>query len=181
MTIVVGIEHEGSVYLGCDSQGSAGWEKIDRKDPKVFTAHGIGYGFTSSYRMGQILRFHSTEVLSSIRKSDPYRYVVTCLVPMYREILGEHGYKTTKDGEERGGTFLIAVDGHLYTIENDFQVSESSADYAAVGCGFAYALGHLYATQINVAPEDRLLQSIAAAVNFSNGCGGKTIVLRVGD
>ena len=64
MTVIVGYvdEENGKVYIGSDSQGVSGDHTINRADPKVFISHGITYGFTSSYRMGQILRFHSEEV-----------------------------------------------------------------------------------------------------------------------
>lgn len=179
MTVIVGLKTKAGVYLGCDSQGSAGWDKTDRKDQKIFTAHGIGYGFTSSYRMGQILRYHSTEVLSTVREKDVFGYVVTHLVPMWRNILGEHGYKTNIHGQDEGGIFLIAIDGHLFKIDSDFQVSEGDLDYAATGCGEGYALGALYGQASDLAPVDRIQVAIESAKAFSNGCGGQVHTLMV--
>ena len=76
MTMIVAVKHQGEVYLGCDSLGSSGTDGRFRKDPKIFMAHGIGYGFTSSYRMGQILKHHTVEILDNVRESDTYAYVV---------------------------------------------------------------------------------------------------------
>ena len=179
MTVIVGLKHKGSVYLGCDSQGSSGWNKRNREDSKIFTAHGIGYGFTSSYRMGQIIKYHAEEALHKGRETDVYGYVVKCLVPMYRDILGKHGYKQTIHGEESGGTFLIAIDGHLFCIHGDFQVAEVVDDYDSVGCGESYALGSLF-SYTNTDPEKRINKAIDAAKHFSNGCGGETKIIKVG-
>ena len=179
MTVIVGLRADDGVYLGCDSQGSAGWNKTHRKDPKIFIAHGIGYGFTSSYRMGQIIRYHSTEVLSNLRESDLYGYVVTGLVPMYRQILGDHGYKATVNGEESGGTFLIAIDGRLFKIEGDFQVAESHECYDSVGCGASFALGSLYTQDKKKSPKNIIKEAIESAMNFSNGCGGNILTLKI--
>ena len=180
MTVIVGLKHKGIVYLGCDSQGSGGWGKRNRQDSKIFFAHGIGYGLTSSYRMGQIIKFHSEEVHNPIsRKADVYGYVVRSLVPMYRRILGEHGYKQTVNGEETGGKFLIAIDGRLFCIESDFQVGEVVEEYDSVGCGAQYALGSLFSYS-NVDPVKRINKAIDAANAFSNGCGGETKIIKVG-
>lgn len=178
MTIVVGLKHEDGVILGADSQGSSGWHSRFRLDEKVFTAHGIGYGFTSSYRMGQILRYHTYEVLNNLRESDPFGYVVSCLVPMYRSVLKEHGYVQTENGKDSGGTFLLAFDGNLFGIQGDFQVEEVCEGYDAVGCGFAYALGSLKTTEeYDIPPEDRVRQAIETSCYFSNGCGGETSII----
>lgn len=179
MTVIVGLKHKGSVYLGCDSQGSGGWDKRNREDSKIFIAHGIGYGFTSSYRMGQIIKFHSEEALHKCRETDVYGYVVKCLVPMYRDILGKHGYKQTVNGEESGGTFLVAIDGCLFCVHDDFQVGEVTEEYDSVGCGAYYALGSLYSYE-NANPEKRIIKAIDTADNFSNGCGGETKIIKVG-
>jgi 20S proteasome alpha/beta subunit len=63
MTIIVGYKTDTGVWLAADSAGSAGWNRSYRVDKKIFIAHGIGYGYTSSYRMGQILQYHSEEVI----------------------------------------------------------------------------------------------------------------------
>lgn len=179
MTIIVGYKAANHVILGADSQGSSGWNKTLRKDPKVFVTHGIGYAFTSSYRMGQILRFHSEEKdLSQV--VDPYSFVVSELVPMWRKILKENGYTKIDNNQEQSGVFLVALKNKLFKIESDFQVGESEALYEADGCGFAYALGALYTLEnSNISIEDKVTKAIEAAINFSNGCGGRIDLVRV--
>jgi ATP-dependent protease HslVU (ClpYQ) peptidase subunit len=185
MTIIVGIQSEGKVWIGGDSQGSAGWEKTQRADEKVFVAHGIAYGFTTSYRMGQILRYHAEEVLSTCRKDDTMRYVVTCLVPMWRRILTENGFTKTTNGREETGQFLIGVDGQLFSIEADMQVGKPALPYAACGCGFAYALGALHTMtrsgmfldSSEFKANTMIKNAIGTAIEFSNGCGGSVNVV----
>ena len=57
MTCIVGLEHKGKVYIGGDSAGVAGYSLSVRADQKVFINGNFIFGFTSSFRMGQILRF----------------------------------------------------------------------------------------------------------------------------
>lgn len=183
MTIIVGLKTSDGVILGCDSQGSAEYNKTFRKDSKIFEVHGIGYGFTSSYRMGQILKYHTTEILDNMRENDLYGYIVTKLVPMYRRILTENGFKSNTNGVDSGGSFLLAIDGRLFAVLEDFQVEERLEEYNAIGCGDSYALGALYTQSSNLKPKARVIDAIKASKYFSCGCGGdiQTLFLKKGN
>ena len=178
MTIIVGYKHEGNVYLGGDSQGSAGYDSVVRLDEKVFVAHSIAYGFTSSYRMGQILRYHSKKIVHTDRTNDLPAYIVKRLVPMWRKIMAKNGVLYTDGGEETGGNFLVGIDGRLFNIDSDFQVGESKNGYDAVGCGFSYSLGYLYSNPDST-PKKVVKKAIKAAIKFSAGCGGHINIVKV--
>ena len=56
MTCIVGYLDKETVYLGGDSAGTDGnYSQHIRKDKKVFQNGPFIFGFTSSFRMGQIL------------------------------------------------------------------------------------------------------------------------------
>jgi len=57
MTCIVGLIDKESkkIYMGGDSAGVANYSLSVRKDPKVFKRYGFIFGFTSSFRMGQLL------------------------------------------------------------------------------------------------------------------------------
>ena len=57
MTCIVAIAEKNVVYVGADSLGSNGNKIITRKDTKIFIRKPFIFGFTSSYRMGQLLRY----------------------------------------------------------------------------------------------------------------------------
>lgn len=57
MTAIAGLVHDGRVLIGADSGGVAGWTLNVRKDSKVFTNGAYVMGFTTSFRMGQLLRW----------------------------------------------------------------------------------------------------------------------------
>ena len=179
MTIVVGYKTKNKVVIAADSQGTAGYDKSNRADQKVFVTHGIGYGFCGSYRMGQIIKFHSTKL--KLPKHEPYGFVVTDLVPMWRRLLAKHGslYKSENiDGNL--GSFILAVNGHLFTVESDFQVAEQEELFTAQGCGAAYALGSLFTTaSVDMPIKDKVICAITAAQAFSSGCGGRIDYLKV--
>ena len=57
MTCIVGLVHEGVVYIGGDSAGVAGLSLVVRADEKVLRNGDFLMGFTTSFRMGQLLRY----------------------------------------------------------------------------------------------------------------------------
>lgn len=182
MTCIVGIKHASYVYIGGDSRAVAGLSVANRKDKKVFISHDIAYGFTSSYRMGQILQYHTEEIVNNdLQQKDPFGFVVSCLIPHYREILKNHGYANIKENTEIGGTFLIAFDYSLFEICPDFQVAEVRENFVSVGCGANLALGSLDTTEgwITNNPRLRIRRAIKTAAKFSVGVDCKVNIVRV--
>ncbi len=185
MTCIVGVKHKGEVYIGGDSNGSCVSQhtKIHRKDKKVFIRHGIAYGFTSSYKMGQILQYHMPEIISEkLIKRDVFEFVVTELVPKYRNILKLKGYSKINNNVEVGGTFLIGLKGRLFSIEDDFQVAESLDNYTAIGSGDQLALSSMETIQRlmpKMKPECKIERAIKTAAKFNITVGGNIHIVKV--
>lgn len=144
MTCIVGLVHGDRVYIGGDSAGVAGYSLTVRSDPKVFVNKGFAMGFTSSFRMGQLLRFKFTPPPVPEGK-DPYAYMVDDFVEEVRKCLRAGGYLKKENDREEGGTFLVGWRGALYEIDSDMQVGISGEPFAAVGCGYDLAKGALAA------------------------------------
>jgi ATP-dependent protease HslVU (ClpYQ) peptidase subunit len=156
VTCIVGIvTPERKVVLGGDSAGSNGFGIHTRRDPKVFKNGEFVIGYTTSFRMGQLLRFSfaQPDVKEGI---DPYEYMVKAVVPAIMRV------------------FLIGWRGGLYRIEEDFQVAVEGHDFAAVGSGMYVAEGALYATREHpgITPMERLRIALEAAVEFNAGVRG---------
>lgn len=182
MTIVAGLAVNGRVYMAADSQASSGWDCRNRKDPKVFISHDILYGFTSSYRMGQILRYHTEPLDIPSAPGDIMGFVVRTMVPQWRRLFQDHGYLKSDAGRDDSGTFMAGLRGKLFTVDSDFQVAEHTDNFAAVGCGSAYALGAMEVsyTDNNISDaecEYIVTQAVSVACKFSNGCGGEIVCL----
>jgi hypothetical protein len=144
VTCIVGVTDGERTIIGGDSAGLAGWSITTRNDPKVFRLGPLAVGFTSSFRMGQLLRYME---LDADNIGDVDRWMVTSFVPQIRALFREGGFTRTELGVESGGAFLVGHAGRLFEISTDFQVGESTDGYAAVGCGFAEALGALHVTR----------------------------------
>lgn len=168
MTCIVGMAKGGRVILGADSAGVGGaYNKHIRRDRKVFRNGELIFGFTSSFRMGQLLEFNLSPPPIN-EGQEAYNYAVKALIPAIRQTLKDGGYTKTVDGQECGGTFIIGFRGRLFTIYDDYQVAETIGDVAAVGCGEAYALGAMHALP-DAAPMERLVAGLNAAVAYSAG------------
>lgn len=166
MTCIVGLIHKGKVYMGGDSAGVAGTDVQNRKDVKVFNNGPFVMGFTTSFRMGQLLQF-SLKVEQKIKpRQDVMEYMVNVFIPAVQKCLKEGGW--VSDGKQ-GGNFLVGFKGRLFEIQGDYQVAEVSEEYNAVGCGENYAKGSLYSNRHIKDPVERINDALKAAEHFSSG------------
>lgn len=170
MTAIVGLVDQGTVYVGGDSAGVAGYSLTVRADSKVFTNGPYVMGFTSSFRMGQLLRY---SLKAPHPKGDLEKFMARTFVDAVRETLKAGGWLKQDANRDEGGTFLVGVSGRLFTIHDDFQVGEAVDGYAAVGCGHELALGALHATaHMGLRPKKRVRLALAAAERYSAGVRG---------
>jgi ATP-dependent protease HslVU (ClpYQ) peptidase subunit len=161
LTAIAGFIHtDGRVWIGGDSAGSCGPDLTLRADPKIFRNGDFLFGFTSSFRMGQVLRYkfqpperHDQEIFS---------YMVTTFVDAVRACLKEAGMASKDKEVESGGTFLIGYQGRLFLIDGDYQVEEPLDGYDACGSGHALARGALFATH-GMEPAARITVALQAA------------------
>ena len=176
MTCIVGLVHEGVVYTGGDSAGVGGMSLTVRADEKVFQNGEFLMGFTTSFRMGQLLRY-SLKPPRRHPDDDINQYMVVDFINAVRECLKSGGWASKKEDMEQGGTFLVGYSGHLFTIYSDYQVGQREDSFAAVGCGEDTALGALFATQGQGDPRDRVLTALRAAERFNAGVRGPFHIL----
>lgn len=181
MTCIVGLKYEGVTYIGADSLGANSWSKIQRKDKKVFRLKDTDkalIGFTSSYRMGQLLMYSEGLIDKRDEPSIDHEYLVTKTVPAIIKQLESGGFVKNDDGQKEGGQFLLAYDNSLYCIHSDFQVEEAIDNYSAVGSGAEVALGSLYATEgVIENPFKRIINALKAASKYSIGVEGPYHIL----
>lgn len=174
MTCIVGIAQDGVVTIGGDSAGVGGYSLSIRADSKVFRTGNYIMGFTTSFRMGQLLRYGALPVAPTAEEQwDLDRFMATTFIDGVREILGAGGWLKNNSGVEEGGTFLVGVRGMLYEVESDFQVGRTVDGYGSVGCGYDLALGALHATaSAGIPPRERLETALRAAEHHSAGVSG---------
>jgi hypothetical protein len=159
--------------MGADSAGVRGLDITIRKDPKIYRVGPTLIGFTTSFRMGQLL---GTSLVIPERhpNTDVYRWMTTSFIDAIRDCLktgGWSGIKETGESSEVAGNFLVAYEGRIFEIFSDLQVGESFDDYAACGCGEPYAKGSFFSSS-RIAPEERVHLALSAAEYNSAGVKG---------
>lgn len=169
MTCIVGIVEKKKVYLGGDSAGVSGWNVTIRKDPKVFRVGEFVFGFTSSFRMGQLIRYQFKPPTHE-KAVDAFEYLSTKWVDALRECFKKGGFASKEKDEEIGGCFLVAYRGRLFKVDSDYQIGESLSKYEATGIGESYALGALRALhKTKIKPKEKLRMALDAAEHFCMG------------
>jgi hypothetical protein len=180
MTCVVGLVEDSKVYMGADSAGVEWSSIVSRKDPKVFTRGDFIFGFTDSFRMGQLLRYQLC-IPEYFLWLDIDDYMHTLFIEAVRKCFLDYGYAKKEHSVESGGHFLVGFSGHLYCVDPDFQLGESQEKYYAIGCGRDVAYGNMYATERlqGSSAENRIVSALAAAEHFCTGVRRPFNVLHV--
>lgn len=174
MTCIVGVVEGNEVWIGGDSAGVGGYSLTVRADEKVFVNGPMVFGFTTSFRMGQLLRYALT-VPDHDPRVEVERYMATTFVNAVRECLKTNGWASVKDGSEIGGHFLVGYRGILFSIQSDYQVGRAADGYDATGCAEDVARGALFATP-ELPAETRVRLALEAAERCSAGVRGPFLI-----
>lgn len=169
MTVIVALKSAGKIIMGADSAGVAGYSLVVRADRKIYRVGEMLIGFTTSFRMGQLLGY-KLKLPDHDPRTSVEKYMTTDFIDAVRQCLKDGGYATKDKEAEQGGTFIAAYRGGIYSIEGDYQVGIPDSNFWAVGCGFDLALGAFSATAaMAVEPKERVMLALHAAAQFSAG------------
>lgn len=137
MTCICGMVRDGHVYMAGDMMGSNGFTGRVYPDSKVFVNGNFIVGYTSSFRMGQILEWNWEEPLRQEGISDR-QYMQQNVVESLRETFAVYGYGVKEGLEDVGGNFLIGYKGNLYEMQDNFSLLCIN-DFSAIGSGQYHA------------------------------------------
>lgn len=181
MTCIVGWCDQNQMVMGGDSAGVGNYHLMLRGDPKVFSlkqkeSSDVLIGFTSSFRMGQLLmNMEVPQDSGGNSAADTFGFMVNKFIPEVRKVLKEGGFAHVEDNQEEGGTFLVGYRGHLFEIEEDYQVGVPLSPFYSVGCGAPYALGAmdiLHQSSAKKDPTKMVQMALAVAERHNAGVRG---------
>jgi ATP-dependent protease HslVU (ClpYQ) peptidase subunit len=178
MTCIVAVETDKGVWIGADRLGSNGHIGSPVTFPKIFSNGSLTIGYTSSFRMGQLLQY-ALKVPNLPVNANLDKWVATDLVKAIREAFKDNEWNESKDGVAIGGAFLVVVKNRVYEIQSDFSFLRSISGEYAVGSGQDYALGSLRSTR-GQEPEKRLIEALATAAEYVVSVGEPFDVIKVG-
>lgn len=162
MTCIVALKSNNRIYMGGDC-AACGDTSIDhRLDPKVFINKDMLFGFTSSFRMGQILRYKLK--IPKNNKNDDFEYMCTDFIDSVIHSFEDFGYGKIESNQKFGGMFVIGYNKNIYTVYSDYQVAKQSSEYVSIGIGAPLANGSLYTTSFyDFDPIERIKLALSAA------------------
>ena len=152
--------------MGGDSIASSGSNRTIIAMPKVFRVnHEFLIGYTTSFRMGQLLQYG---FIPPARKPECSieEYMIMEFVEALRGRFKDAGFAKVTDNVEWGGTFLVGYSGRLFKIDSDYQVNENAKGIDTCGYGGEVALAVLLALP-KIAPPVRIKRALEIAAELS--------------
>ncbi len=176
MTCIVAVSKNGNVRMGGDRCASGGGRMQIVKHPKVFKKGDMLFGYTTSFRFGQIIEY-IFEIPEHSEGVSNMEYMVKTFIPSLRECLSNNKY-TDDTSKGESGTMIVGYRGEVFTIFGDWQVFQSDSGYSAVGSGELYALGSLSTThRQDLTGMDMVELALNAAAEHANTvCGPFDII-----
>ena len=175
MTAIVGLIHEGRVWMGGDSATT--YSDATRRsdgDTKVKLIGDMLIGCAGSARSSQIIHY-SFKPPKHPQRVSPLAYISG---PWMKQL-----QKSIKDqwaefyAHEGDFEFLIGYRGQLFLVDGHFGVSNTRRSYDAIGCGANLALGSMYSTEGLSDPEKRITIALSAASEFSAAVSPPFVIL----
>jgi len=177
MTCVVGIVESGEVWIGADSATVRNCTVRALKKPKVFRNGPFVIGYTSSFRMGQLLQY-SLEVKGQEQDMPDEEYMVRVFIEAVRKCLKDHGFLQIDNNLEKIGRFLVGYRSGLYWVDSDLQITQNLDGMMACGSGEEFALGAMYALQ-GMAAQKRIVHALEIAAYFDANVVSPFAVMKV--
>lgn len=168
MTCIIGLEHEGKVFMGADSAWSNGWEWHKTAFQKTFFRNQCFLiGVAGAPRFAQLMQYHLQITPQSEIMSDE-EYMVVHFVGQVRQCVRENGFMQTEDGREHidENRLLVGYKGKCYILESNFQLERRLSGLSAIGSASDYAQAAMVALA-NMQPMARITRSLEICTEFT--------------
>ena len=185
MTTIAAIQGDGWVVMGSDSQGTYNDSKrLLMQGGKVYNNNGILIAGCGMGR-GLDLMHKAWKAPKPTRKyadvEDLDIWMARTFIPKMRQLFIDAGYDMKDDGEYamHESVFLIAVQGVLYIIDDDYSFDREVRGYITSGSGGDYAQGSLFSAKAEIFTDiehakEAMETAIDAAKEFDIFSGGET-------
>lgn len=150
MSIVVGIKHNGVVWMACDSQITEGQLKhsLSSKQHKVFAVQdrpGVLLGCCGPVRGLNLLEANNMYIdeLSYLKDEIDYRYMVNVFPILVNKLFVDNGYISAEEPElQLRNSIVVSIGDEIYDIGPDGAVMVVEK-FVAIGSGSELAYGSL--------------------------------------
>jgi len=188
MTTIAAIQGDGWVVMGADTQATYyEYRKVQMTDHKVIDNNGVliaGCGLGRGMNLLQrAWKAPKPRANATVEQLDIW--MVKTFIPGMRKLFIDNGYDMKDDGDyaQYENVFIIAVQGFVYIIDEDYSYDRDIRKYITSGSGGDFAQGSLYSslkaggnkifTDIEYAKKS-MRTAIDAAKEFDINSGGET-------
>lgn len=183
MTAIIGVQGKGWAVLAADSVTTysdrpyvaKGWEKIVKVGDYLLAVAGDATA-------GDILN-HLWQPPKPVKTADTDKFIISKLLPSIRQVLTEHGYDpnpANKKDDDAGWDALIAFNGKIYQLTDDYGFMRDERGLYAIGSGGATALGAIAAMDADLRTHTKAASAAKKAINiaiqYNVWCGGSANV-----
>lgn len=181
MTCIVGLVHEGEVWMGgdrCVTWGSSGRQAADTQ-PKIARIGNMLIGAAGESNASDLVFW--TESLSTFDGGDAKKYLLRQVVPWLRSVAEDKGRMEVRDGRKiLPWCLLFGIGGRLFDCDDGGDVCEPTPGYWSLGLGGHTAVGSLHTTaRTRLAPRRRLYLALKAASDLTDSVGPPFDIVRL--
>lgn len=168
MTCIVACIEHGKAYIAGDKAGANGFTKNITVKPKLFKKDNIIFGYTTSFRMGQILEHELILPERSVNETLTH-YVYTKLVKSIIKCFKDNGFGGKDDTiGDIGGNFIFIIENNIFEMQSDFSIIEHECNFCSVGSGTYHATAAMEVLMkyTKLKPQEKLKEAIRVASKF---------------
>ncbi|EOR9074223.1 hypothetical protein FOI42_RS03815 [Escherichia coli] len=158
MTCIIAYTDGNTSFIAGDKLGSNGFTKAIQTEPKVFekefikidesglnrTKEVMAMGYTSSFRMGQLLTY-KLDLPEQQSNQTFSQYLVLEVIPRIRTLFKEEWGARDTTQDVGGGQFIILHNHTIYEVQEDFSVLQPKTQITSVGSGTYHAIAAMQA------------------------------------
>lgn len=154
MTTILAIKIGDTIYMAGDTRTVGANGQIYEADTKIKQIGSFLIGGTGdTYTLDPILYGWNPPRARAADRKDPYKFFVNKVAPSIKKVLQGRGWVKNEKGDN-GFEYLVAFDGNLYGLDDDWCTFMFIENIGFVGSGSTFGAGALSAgATIEIAME----------------------------
>lgn len=172
MTCIVAYKFNNEIYMGSESASICNnYFKMVIAERKVFIKNNMIFGYSGSFRLGQLLQYKLS--LPSIGKKNIDTYMHTNFIDSLRKCFEQNDFDITNDDNDF--EFIVGIDNKIYNVHSDLHIIQYDGMCSACGCAEDVALGSMYILNKldpnckKYSPKTKILMALEATNQYSAG------------
>ena len=181
MTIILGVQYEGKVYMGGDSAVVIGGHALRlTATPKVFKRGDFLIGVAGDARLCKLIKYNTPLPSEAEPLDGDYTRIIAEFSDNIIECCAENGAASEDSGQIFiEGDIIIGYKGVLYHLDPSMAVTITQNGVEAIGAGNEVGLGAYAALPSKMSVENRILKAMEISQQYKTGVRAPFYVLSI--